>query len=213
MPRITTQNTSQLSLLQIRNFFNAAGPSIPVPGTTNISLSTLELAYMGNNTSGGTNKIVTLSKVCMWQQQEVVSTGLPSLPVSSPRSWDYSGPSVPYAPSRVSEFQQAYYPIPSGSGAPQATGAKNSTGNIVLTFAGGARASGVGSNYYFFLSQANNMGPWFANLWYSSFGAKRVLENVPNGGNCQGFLVDDRICGGQVLSPDEIQLTGTLQYP
>lgn len=213
MPRITSQNTAQLSLLTIRNFLNAAGPSIPIPGTTNISLSSLELAYMGNNTSGGTNKIVTLSKVCMWQQQEKVSGGLPSLPVSSPRSWDYSGPSVPYAPSRVSEFQQAYYPIPSGSGAPQATGAANSTGNIVLTFAGGALASGVGSNYYFFLSIANNMGPWAANTWYSSSGYTQTLTNVINGGNCQGFLVDDRICGGQVLSPDEIMLTGTLHYP
>lgn len=215
MPKITSQNIQQLAMSTIRTFLIGAGGSVPVPPATDLSLADLELAYMGNNTTGGSNKIVTISNLCMWQQAEVYGGAITSYtPSSNPKPWNYNGPGPSaYKPAAISEFQQAYYPLPNASFTGQATGQKNSNGNIVGTFGGGARANAIGSSYWFFvdtgfrLNGAVNVGSWY------NAGASYTITNVLNGSGFTGWVVDDRLCGGQMLESNEIRILGTKTYP
>ena len=114
MGLISSSNTATLSLTGIREWISGVG-ALSVPGTSNLSLTALEMCFMGQNITGGPNVIVTNSKACMWQQQEKYYAGnvYAFVPSTSPKAWNYNAPAVgmdPYTPSRVTEFQQTYNP-------------------------------------------------------------------------------------------------------
>jgi len=189
----------------VRQFLAASGNTSPIASaTTNLSLSGMELAYMGSNTVG-TGAIVTNAKVCMWRQNEITSTGLPAGPGTGP--WNYAnGTGVPWRPSRFSEFQRAYYAPPSASGAGVATGARDSSGIIRFTFANGSPAAFGSGLYYLYL----NVGS-FASGWYST--STTTLDfGVSNGASGSGWVVDDKYCGGQ-MTGGEILVSGSISYP
>jgi len=215
MAAITTSNNATLTISQIRNWISGVGAS-GVPGTSNISLFALEQCFMGNNVTGGANVIVTNSNTCMWQQQEVYYNGnINSFsPSTSPKAWQYNGPGSPYSPSRISEFQKSYSPPPACVANGQATGAKNSTGNIVMNFSGGSPASSMGSGYYIFVDVGFNLGTQsgIVNVWTGPYGSNHTLTTVNNGAVFTGWVVDDKFCGGQMVS-SEIRIGGTRSYP
>ena len=223
MPAITTSPSSQLSMLSIRNFLSNAGG--PAPANTNISLSNLEVNYMGNNASG-TGAIVTTAKVCMWRQQETFNRGpdpgpghqtYPTAytPSSPDKPWDYfGGTGVPWRPTRISEFQQAYYTPPACNGSGVPTGATNSTGIIRFDFSGGSRASNMPNpstrTYYLFvLTGSFGISP--INAWVST-ASTRYDFACSSSASVQAYVVDDLFCGGQ-MTGNEIRNGGTPQYP
>ena len=214
MPLLTPSDSTQLSMSTVRQFLAASGnASLIASATTDLSLSGMELAYMGSNTVG-TGMIVSTAKVCMWRQNEITTpapqpNGATSTPGFGPGvgAWNYTGGTgVPWRPSRFSEFQRAYYAPPSASGAGVPTGARNSTGIIRFSFAGGSPAA-FGSGRYFLYLITGNIGAG----WYS------VTTNTidfasPSSGSATAFVVDDRYCGGQMTGP-EIRVTGSISYP
>ena len=197
----------------VRQFLAASGNASPIASaTTNLSLSGMELAYMGSNTVG-TGAIVSTAKVCMWRQTEVAlpapTGGATSNPGFGPGvgAWNYTGGTgVPWRPSRFSEFQRAYYAPPSASAAGVPTGARDSTGIIRFSFAGGSRAAFGSGRYFLYL----NVGS-FASGWYST--STTTLDfGVSNGAGGSGWVVDDRYCGGQ-MTGGEILVSGSISYP
>lgn len=215
MAVLSYSNNATMSLSQIQSWISGVGAS-GAPGATNISLFALEQCFMGNNTTGGPNVIVTNSKTCMWQQDEVYYNGniYAFPPSTSPRAWEYNGPGAAYSPSRVSEFQKSYSPPPSCNANGQATGQKNSHGNIVLTFAGGSPAVGMGSSYYVFVDFGVNMGSanYVVGAWTGGYGSTTTFTDVANGAYFTGWVVDDKFCGGQMVG-SEIRIGGTRSYP
>lgn len=226
MPAITTTPSSQLSMSRIRQFLASAGG--PAPGSNlDLSLSGLEVNYMGNNVSG-TGAIVTTAKLCMWRQQETFNRGpdpgsghadYPTsyTPGSTNKPWDYyGGTGVPWRPSRISEFQQAYYNPPSGFGYGVATGARNSTGIIRFDFAGGSQSSnvtgpsGTPRTYYLYVITGSfgisPIGGWVSTASSRYDFACGVSASV------QAYVVDDLFCGGQ-MTGSEIRTTGSASYP
>lgn len=223
MPAITTSPSSQLAMSSIRQFLaNAGGPA---PGATNISLAGLEVNYMGNNVSG-TGAIVTTAKVCMWRQQETFNRGpdpgqghqtYPTsyTPSSPNKPWDYfGGTGVPWRPTRISEFQQAYYTPPACNGYGVATGARNSTGIIRFDFSGGSRSSNIpnpSTHTYYLYVLAGSSGISPIGGWVSTAGTRYDFA-CQSSANVQAYVVDDLFCGGQ-MTGNEIRNTGTPQYP
>lgn len=216
---ITTSNTQQLSMSQIRTFLATAGG--PAPGTTNLSLSTLELRYMGN--SPGTGAVTSVAKVCFWQQREIFNrgnvapggssdpTGYTAGKNSVKKPWDYYPGNTSWRPSRISEFQRTYYDPPVGSGTGVATGATNSTGIIRLTFGKGSPSVGIGSLYYFWLDPVGTYGVGTPGAWYSTSATTYDFACASNAG-LVGYVVDDKFCGGQ-MTGSEILITGNCHYP
>jgi len=204
MPLLTSSDSSQLAMSTVRQFLAASGNTFAPGSNSNLSLSAMELAYMGNVTSG-TGAIVTNAKVCMWRQVEVTSTGLPGGPGTGP--WNYlGGTGVPWRPSRFTEFQRAYYAPPSAVGYGVATGARNSTGIIRFAFSGGSPAA-FGSGLYYLYLDAGNIGSG----WYSTSTNTRDFAS-PSSGFATAWVVDDRYCGGQ-MTGGEIRVTGSISYP
>ena len=204
MPRITTSNSSQLSMSTIRQFLAASGNAYAPGSNLDLSLSAMELYYMGDNVAG-TGFIVTDAKLCMWRQVEITSAGLPGGPGSGP--WNYSGGTgVPWRPSRFTEFQQAYYNPPSAIGYGVATGAKNSTGIIRFSFSGGSPVSFGSGSYYLYLDSGG-----IGSGWYSTSTATLDFA-CNNGASATAWVVDDKYCGGQMIG-GEIRVTGSISYP
>jgi len=199
MPLLTPSDSTQLSMSTVRQFLAASGNTFVSGTNSNLSLSAMELYYMGNVTSG-TGAIVSDAKVCMWRQIEVASPaptgGATSNPGFSPGvgAWNYTGGTgVPWRPSRFSEFQRAYYAPPSAVGYGVPTGATNSTGIIRFSFAGGSPAA-FGSGRYFLYLTSGTIGSG----WYST--TSSTLDfGCNNGGNATAYVVDDRYCGGQMV--------------
>jgi len=212
MPLLTSSDSTQLSMSTVRQFLAASGNASPIASATvDLSLSGMELAYMGSNTVG-TGLIVSTAKVCMWRQNEIAIPPLAPYtnnPGFGPGvgAWNYAnGTGVPWRPSRFSEFQRAYYAPPSAVGYGVPTGAPSSTGIIRFSFAGGSPAA-FGSGLYFLYLDSGNIGSG----WYSTSTNTRDFAS-PSSGNATAWVVDDRYCGGQ-MTGGEIRVSGSITYP
>lgn len=202
MAQITPSIASTIAASTIRNFLNSVTGS---GFTTDISIDDMEKRFMGDPT--GTGNGSAASNLCMWGQVEMAAnaSGLSPANYVPPSNYAptaqkgniYSGSQTAWRPTRFSEFNRAYSPKPTISVAGQATGARNSTGNLVVTV--GSGSASYGGTVYFYIYSGYNSGNWYT--------GSQTFTNVPNGSSLAAYAVDDRFCGG------EYSISASGSYP
>jgi len=156
-------------------------------GNVPTSLDARELQYMGGNTPANAQ----VAGVCMPNQAEMSNTPRPA--GTSNVTWTYTGPTVRWRPTRISEFYAAYNGLPSIAGVAVPTGdAAGNNGQIRVTCSG----SDAGAPYTVYYNGA----------WYVTNGSNQATFNVSRGARVF-YVRDSENCG------TNLEISATVSYP